>query len=889
MNNTYYADTCGLLIGLVSAPGQAEEGKEPLVAGQILESYKKKRVEYAYKSMATDMSGKLYDPIGYSVLGSSHWMFVSLFDDFSFPNRVFHPFNGEAGYQNDDYQLVVGLNTMTANDDRKGYGLEDQFDKIRTYPFVCMNRFKVNSCFLCGSGLDAIELVKQKITGFGEDSKDSMHVLALNGFGNEELVALCFTDTLTEAASFTLKCRNLQIKDLGIDEKNEVYKAYIGNLYSKNPDMFTKYDPGQAHVFTSSYSLSGYKMERDGMSPHRIQEENCRVSLSWDVKPGHETNFRSELDQLGLREQITVLHVDNPVVGIDLSVSRLQENGKNFFETMDSLKELDNKRQHVRKLHITVCLDSNDEPVLNIWPEEVKADEHPCTKDIFSRYRFPKEELKNLRNNLDKSKVSKVLKERAMKMFHNYNDCIQDPVFFTSFVGLRHFLNSFIRIVREYVEKDQYTAAYFQEWIDHNIRDFERAYLNRFHQSSRTRALPDFNLEWNGGIQRLVGAMDFTYKSIMSACGATTLDKFMYVTGYERVHVTDHSYKINMQHITYPELFASTVWKEMFNFLMMEALRNDHEHEHSLKGFTDESFIRKLKNRISMHAEFNRFNEVHQIFLKKLDKGYMVSLMADLFAYYYGYDKDYELFSYWYWKYLMQFSMYFDKTGRLDKEQFVMFMGRVLFVKLFADKNVDELAFKPFDALLGEYWLLYFKDVKLIAGLLLELLGTKDFGGKLQTLVEVFLKNTDGQLDKDVNNLKDDTQEEEQPELLKKKYQDYLKTEILKEFEACKVPTNLDKSTYICSFLPAFLRYLRQLDNEGVDLPEEACRSLSRDENGKPYIRFPECYSNILSDPLGGFFCIDAKIQRKYFAARSILYLAGFDYYERNVIQLINP
>ena len=278
-------------------------------------------------------------------------------------------------------------------------------------------------------------------------------------------------------------------------------------------------------------------------------------------------------------------------------------------------------------------------------------------------------------------------------------------------------------------------------------------------------------------------------------------------------------------------------------------------------------------------------------FLDLIDNEYIVSVIADTLSFYYGYNQNYDNFSYWYWRHLMQSSLYHELDGKLNKERFIMFLGRVLFIYVLSGKNGDDLRLKPFDSCLSEYWMLYFEDVYSVVRILDEILDKKDFkrtmigfSNKLfftsyPQIVEFMNEKTGG--DKQVVMAK-------MPVLVKDIREKYVE-KFMDDFSSNRLP--LDKCEFPCnfigSFLPSFLCYLKALNGQGCNT--DVAQMLQRDENGKPDLAADEadCYSNILVDSFGGTFCIHGEVQRKYFAARSVFYMTIFHFCEKNIISTI--
>lgn len=486
-----------------------------------------------------------------------------------------------------------------------------------------------------------------------------------------------------------------------------------------------------------------------------------------------------------------------------------------------------------------------------------------------------------------------------MKMYHNYNDCIQDPAFAVSFIGLRPFLDFLdVTIKRYHNGESEYNSRDIHEWLDTILRDFEQAYLNRFHQSNRMRTLSDFNMEWNGGIQQIISSMDFTYKMLMKCCGVDTPKNFMYISGYERIHVSDHSYRINMQHVTYPELFVTTVWKEMFNFLPPEITKKADKDSMPLKRFLEKDFIDRLKIQIYNHYQFNPANEVHSAFFHNLDSELIVSFMADSLALYYGYNKDFELFQYWYWRYLMQTPMLYNQSKGIDQNIFFLFMVRILLIRMISSENREDaktLRLQPFDPAFSSEWLCHFEDALTLSGIIYDILEKFNYSQLIKNSFFKILFKTYPEIHdkaKKEYSSTSDLLENATAEIYRGR--DKIYRSCIDMFNKRVIPTRIFSDSiadFIYGFLSGYLIYIRDMDRDlNNTMRDKFEKLLPRDEQGYPDI--PEdntdIFGNLLADPCGGFFCIDGIAIHQYFAVRSIFYMTLFHVYHKNILNLIH-
>lgn len=901
----FKVDNCGLLIGMCSVPYGVteEEFFNNTITSELSHKYKEGRAGSIKRNQINNP--QIYNPIGYKTFGDNNLMFFSIFDDFSYPNRVFHPFNGNgkdnARYQNYDYQLVVGLNTMRVGENNNLLGTFAP-KIISAYPFTCVTRLKTNPIFLCGNGLYYTELIKTGIQSILHDSPSS--TIILNGVGSDELIAVSFANSMRDITEIVFRIRNLQFKELESFDKEWYDQVYRDSFAATCKDIKIE----DAHIFSSSYSVSGYAINRKGI-PELLPDDNCHITFTWTIKPGHIANFTGDLsrcmNRLGLnKDEIwkDKLYVTNTKVCLPLDHKVLGEDSKSFFIILDELRGLDIHKRNIRKLQIDVSVE-DDHNILSDYvkhktiPDE-ELDNHPNTRLTFKEYVYDRAFLVSLRSYLDKTRLSKVIKERIMKMYHNYNDCIQDPAFAVSFIGLRPFLDFLdVTIKRYYTGESDYNSREIHEWLDSILRDFEQAYLNRFHQSNRMRTLSDFNMEWNGGIQQIISAMDYTYKMLMKCCGVDKPKNFMYISGYERIHVSDHSYRINMQHVTYPELFVTTVWKEMFNFLPPEITKNADKDNMPLKRFFDNDFMYRLKIQIYNHYQFNPANKVHSAFFHSLDREVLVSFMADSLAFYYGYNNDFELFQYWYWRYLMQTPMLYNPANAIDKNTFFLFMVRILLVRMISSENHEDakdMRFQPFDPTFSSEWICYFEDALTLSKIIYELLEKFNYSQLIKNTFFKIIFNTYPEIRVKAEQKYDDISEileNATAEIYRNRNNIY--KSCIDMFNERIIPTQLfadSTADFIYGFLSGYLVYIRDMDRDlDHDMREHFEKLLPRNEKGYPDIpqEDADIFGNLLADPCGGFFCIDGIAIHQYFAVRSIFYMTLFHIYHKNILKLI--
>lgn len=547
MKNSYGIDEIGLLIGFISTPDGIPISD--FFTREIEENLSKiyREGRRSYTSFSKDMEDDiLYHPYAYRTFGDHNLTILSLIDDFSYPNRVFHPSHGSRSpdnpdYYNYDYQLVTCLNTLNSERNGKKYLLKDFFGQKSTvnreYPFICITRLKVSNYFLLGNGICFTELIKRKIYQLSENEVEGngkLEVIVLDSQGSEEMTIVGFSSCFSKLARLVNKVRSLRIGDLSLTpEDDKLYMSVLANMVLP-AEVKMKYGEEwrkEAHVFSAVYSLPGYEIGLSENDSLHIDREDSNVEVSfhfiWDIKPGHAVNFKEEFENL--LDELPFEKEELKEYKKQLNTEPLRLNNSSWeykyiypgdnpdhavFNVLNLLRNFDRGHKHVRKLHMKLEINDIENKIFN----EIKAiptGYHPQIDDYCKNCIFDQDKLSAIRINLEKAKVSKLLRERILKMYNNYNNCIKDPMFFVNFIDLHRFLVSFMGHIHNYANCDKVESSLvFHEWVDLCVSNFEQAYLNRFHQSNRMQNVSDFNIEWNGGIQQFISPIDFVYKCV---------------------------------------------------------------------------------------------------------------------------------------------------------------------------------------------------------------------------------------------------------------------------------------------------------------------------------------------------------------------------------------
>lgn len=879
----YMVDTCGLLIGLV-------DNQSGISSEKLFEEEFKKNIFSGYKEDIEKNGGAidtdLYKPVGYHLFGDCNMAVLSLIDDFAFPNRVLHTGHGYCSKSMDEQkytmQIVNGIHSWiedaTEVQTLKEQALSTFLRTENAYPFIGIVSYKLNNGLLIGNGTGLLELLKRKLILLKNEVSYSIELICIDCFSNDELAVVYFSTELSSISYFTNETRILKLCDLA-EEGNKDAIELVDNI-AGNSLLFESLrgKSGEerlsivkdAHIFSTSFSHLGYAMTLANCLP--ATDEKMTFQYQWDLKPGHYIDFKKEVvgDKLIFDTSVE----ERIMPGVDMvQLVVKDETYSDFRKKFDALGRHKKIADYIRKQRINVIFSKSG------VKEATNEDSHPELMKRLSRCRFSHSDLVGLRTDLDACRVSKVLKERTLKMYGTFNDCITDLLFFNYFIELKGYLEGIRNRIHKYLDtvSDDTSLEDFHIWLNRMIRNFEQAYYNRFHHSSRMRNISDFNLEYNGGIQQLISAYDTAYKTILKEwLGGESDNNCVYVSGYEKVSSDRDSLRINISHITYPELYAATVWKEAMNFYWSASEYANPQGLNQVNVCQNKQLlsiadsIRMLKNKILYNKGYIPSSYVHNLMLNSTNELFIHYLMADIAVFKTGYMSDFNVFTFWYWHYFSQMSHFYTHEGEMQSEVFIKFLARWVFARhIKVGKQMDlQEDYVAFDPKLSELWHCYIYEVSTFIEVLLEELekfdflthinaesvlmdfkhlGMKDFFGKELTPDDKLkIKEIFGQWNAELSKQKTAFQ------------------------EGKIILLDREKTTDFSFVRNLMYNYLQAISALNAPEKRKTIHVLERNKKGEILQRNQYC--SILSDPLGGMFIYDNSERDDYFRLRSVFY-----------------
>jgi hypothetical protein len=914
---TYFQD-CGLVIGFISYPFEIDGHKlyKEVFKEQFFKKYKHGINKYSYDPLPDH----LYIPNGYRLFGNYGLAVISLIDDFAFCDRIFHANHGynsdtvSGNFPNPDYRYNCKVITGVADSEDKNYlknKAENTFlRKKDKFPFIGIAKLKINYKILFGKGVVLTDLIKNYINEQSDEIKEreqgKFDSIIIDCFDNDELTVISFSNNISTINNFFSLLRNLTCNTLKIQPENDRYHK---------------------HIFLSNYTNIGYDTDYDFkkesspdsafIDPEGIKDIN--IKLTWETKIGHINLFWKYI-----KKQLTIIGKPKSILtgGNTLSY-HIPLTQINELEKLCTQEEV---KANVQRIKIALCWEYEDHPTSGGTDLELR--QHT---DDLSHIIFNPTYLGNIRKLLNECRVAKIVRERMLKIYGLFNDSIKDILHAGYFFELRGALNNVESLLVGFMNDSQTKIGDIDSCLSESITSFEEAYYNRFHQKD-TR---DTNLEYNGGIQQHLTSFDFTYKEILKILHPQNTkeksqESFISISGYEKVASTRLNLRLNINQISYPELFATIVWKEAANFsysFLRDKVKLDSnlDKENKLaykyqekfdiwsKFISQKNTFINIQSILKHEKYYVENDEIYHIVSDLLSKETIEYLFIDSQSYHFGFHRNYELFYHFYWKYFLQISQHYDRNGKIEKEYFIPYLLRLFMVgfhnniidvettleKENRDKFIREHRFISFDPVLSELWFLCYEKVYKCACTIWNELNKFHF----EEISDREINAIESLIVKDNPKLNVINEEVKKGNLnpsiansiiiRERKYgidnmrNDIKQHKLITDEDEVNDDGNHSKSKdYLICLLNAYLLAIKDLDESNGTkvmkcVPRNAHGQILLEENND-LDPLKQNISNLPVDPLGGIFISNYMTRGEYFAYRTSFYRSLWNYAMEN-------
>lgn len=752
-----YADDCSLFVGLTTMPFSKESNFIEEVQA-LIDGYKKKQEEFSQihssalshgDSSFEEFKNMLYVPRVYMLFGNYDLAVLSLIDDYTLTNRNFHPYSyfvsekfpEREHSEKFNYQIITGPTPLLENVSENNYRhkllekasktfLKKQIWDVQNksvpskslLPLIGICRLKLNNGLLIGAGAGIVSLVEHTICQIVEESNvNNLEFIISESFGWHELTIVFFSDCYIKIKDLIFSIRKLKLEDVNffrgqasvyydLAKENSLLARFLDK--EKSGKGGAHFSADKSHLFVKTLTTFGYDYEligesyKKGSSPifpseflsPNIIDESLELVVKWDVKPGHLQNLIREIN--GKESQdYSISNISGQEDVIFPEKTKLSDYfnivHESIFVPQDGLKR--KAEYHFRK--INTYLKFKNHPSNGFQKSDyVDESNHYYFSKNLKSFSFSLDDLKKIRKKLYKCNVSKILREKVLNMYVNYNDGIQDSQLYIYFIELRNFLEKVQMHIYDIADdkNDEYRGLVIHEELSKHIESFDHAFKNRFHQSYRMDGVTDFNMEYNGGCQQIISAFDGAYKVISSTFGeGKNPNSFVIVTGHSGVDTSISNMRINYFHIFQPSIFIAPIIKESMNkfFDKLEYQLSDNKVVN--KVFENSAYIPDYKDfwgdeDFIINAHDHKYCKVLKEKNRVGESKIIKYFRSDLITFLYGFNLDEELFKFWFWNYFMQMSNAYNKHGEIEEIYFIRHLLRYFMLFEFINPGMLE-------------------------------------------------------------------------------------------------------------------------------------------------------------------------------------------------------
>lgn len=906
----------GLFLGLISYPFSVD-GKELYVELQSIFNAHTNNLK-RQSDEPDKIDKQLYVPVAYRMFGTHGLAILSLIDDFAFCSRIFNPNNihniGEPiNNMKNMFRSVVITGTSETEDDTLGLRkkAEDTFlRKDCKFPFIGIIRLKIDYRLLQNKGCETIRAIRRwleqehsKLLGRFQQN-NFLDYFVVDCFDNDELAVVAFSSKIYALYDFLDQIRRLNCKDACvaydriISEKHIFASCHLSLGYHIDYDTKTDAENNNSTFLCADKSVLVFNNEKkDG---EKILMINCLC----ETKPGHRDYFCKYIkDKFGVsvfRRTMTggtIVHLELPFIKI-YDLERLCRDKKEGFQ------------QHLRRIKITLndprkITYSNDNQINCILGN---GNQFTATSIV------SESDISDVENIVKRFGISKIVRDKLLSLFRLYNDCCNNHLQFLYFEELNPALTR-IRCVLNELEAEA-DIRKMEEILNAEIAALEEAFYNRMHNSKT----PNTTLEYSGGVQQHLTAFNYTYKQLVGLLSPSDSSMvYARITGAERVSSTRTHLDLNINHIMYPELFATTAWKEAANFTSgilhklsdtngSQTVNQTVELMNIWNSFVENSSSYKLlQYELFASTEFQSNDPVFLVLKEILnDVQVLKYLVNDYIVYHMAFQRDYKMMWHFYLKTMLQTTNCYHRLNKIKRAHVVYMLFRLIMVALRETGSRQEQIFNflkqqrtnPYDYLLAEVWCDSFSKIEEGAKtvfVVLDNYGFREVSENLTLYSEYqIIGSGNGNIPIKTPYLHDALHDLQNADIMKQletcletrkaqidlMYESFSKYELVEPSEL-HINNGLISPDFIVCMLFAYLKQIYLLDgmdNSVVPVLKSVPRSIEGDIDADILRNLTISRLQILADPTSGFLITSQEVRNRYFALRTTLYRSLWNY-----------
>lgn len=903
-------DRVGLLCSFVSYPYDVDGRNLYDKVFSRFFSYHRDQWEASEQGEFGEYHESIYMSAGYRMFGSQGLLVLSLIDDYSFCTRHFHKNQIKALFKKNKEAVDESLwdfnnNVVSGITDKDDCDLlsksKNTFLKEKErFPFVGVIRLKFNPYFLLGrnGGVNAVRDVKECVSEIAEGlcKNTSQNIISVDCFDSDELTVIAFSDNL-------MYLYNLLGEIRSISDKTLVQK-------SKNRSSLCENEGCEKHVFSSAILNFGYDVNSD-LDVSALDGFRARCKI--ETKVGHRDSFSVFLKTLkACRIEGESLSIDDLTMnitggcGIIFSIPVIE------IQRLESLCEThETFHRDVRKVKISLVDVSGEERLfreLSVGKHIDPVDEQSNSKDE-REYRISDSTVNNTRQLLKKLGVSKMVRDRIMSLFELYNKSCLDALQRFYLKELKPSLENIETDLRDLMSDKKENLSSIEQALNSEVTSLENAFSDRL-CFQKGMYVP---LEYSGGIHQHLTALDYAYKTICQAFSPVEKNtSFVTITGADRASSCRMLFRLNINDIVFPELFVTTVWKEVGNFHFKTLQKvpvkssnwdcNDEVVKQEFKKqvimvdtwhalLHDPESFDIIRRAIDDAAELSSSDGVVLIAKSMMTMETVENFFKDYIVFHFVFSRDIEKMWHFYLKVMLQTTSCYYRLNHLDKFYLAQMLLRLFMVARTSGEEsamdfVKNQKDKAFDAQIGGEWQECFSKLLVVSGNVFKVLEKYNFRAMSDRFVYVIENNI---FELDHPNCRDGKSSGfygHLDEVLEKRSE--VICEMEKAFDQSKLVefTSFDvgRFEYLVCLLASYINVSFAIDVQSKQ--DVRMKLLPRNNEGdvhevmrnRSISKAGVDMSNILVDPTGGFFVPSFEIRGKYFVLRSAFYKSLWDY-----------
>lgn len=667
------------------------------------------------EKLGGDVSSNLFNPQCYYLWGRYDGCAISEVDDLEFATRIFRPYvpirsvdDDSSEFENFDYKVIRGINSHILE---KNSSLK--------LPYIGISQLKINSAFLLGNGLNLSLLVREKIAQLVKDefSSDIVKLRITESLSYYELVIILESSSITKLKMIISRIRSLQVNEISDD---------TGNLYSNS--LFPHLHKGVAngfnelsnHLFDSTLTTFGVhqdffnkNVKWDGIDP---ESEEIYFISKWNIKPGH---FKKVVSLIENDEQVKLLTTSGRgdltiIKKVSISSDNIDnDNGLNPFDFPGNTYEDSDISEHIVDTYTTLGFENLTEP-------DFDASKHFDIHKEFERFKIKPKTIADVRQKLKQMKIPKVLSEKVLKLFSNYNSAVINPDMYSSFIELYYYINeSIVNSINEYHKglsnyssDNPYKSRRLIDKLESACNCLEVSFSNRYYQSVWMFENLEVNIDYSGGIHGLIASYDSCFKALNNAYVTENRDSsFVYIRSDHTVSATPDAMLLNYLHLIQPYIFCSIVFHETSNFIVEKwfysNLFETSESKKTLKtvlslfyqaGITPEIVTKEyyeIENLPKLFSDQSRQELKNKTLVGRyrlydlINEDTLTYFYRDYNNYIWGYSEDYELFCKTSWNYFIQLGNIYDRNEEINLITFITMSIRLQLIRQIANADLE--------------------------------------------------------------------------------------------------------------------------------------------------------------------------------------------------------